>query len=325
MVSRADLGPPIETPVTRLFGIHVPIIQGAMAWLSEAPLVAAVSNAGGLGVLGASIMTAQELEVHVIEALRLTDMPVGINFPLVLGDYAEHLEMALDHGIRIVMTSAGSPAKLTPRVKQAGALCVHVVPSLRHAQRAAEAGVDALVLESVEAGGHVSPDGITAITNIPHVRRHVRLPLIAAGGIMDGAGMAAALCLGADGVQMGTRFLATAECNAHAIYKQMLLDATETDTPLHSRAVHPGRALRSPAVDAILALEGNGGSPEQVRQFIGRGRARKAAHHGNTEDGLFFSGSGACMVEDLPSAATVVARTVSECRQALARVTRIVG
>lgn len=311
--------PSFETPVTRLFGIRYPIIQGAMAWLSEAPLVAAVSNEGGLGVLGASIMSVEELEEQVVRTKELTDRPFGVNFPLVLGDYRAHLEMALRHGVRIIFMSAGSPKVLTPRIKEAGALCVHVVPSLKLAESAVKCGVDALVLESVEAGGHVSPEGITAITNIPHVARRVNVPLIAAGGIVDGYGMAAAMCLGADGIQMGTRFLATSESNAPAIYKQMLLEAEEADIPVHSKKFHPGRALRSPVINQVLELEAGDRPSEEIRSFIGRGRARKAAHFGNVEDGIFYAGAGAALLEDVISVRELFDQLLAEYAGALGR------
>lgn len=311
--------PRFDTSVTRLFGIDLPIVQGAMAWLSEAELVAAVSNQGGLGVLGASIMSVEEFEAQVVRTLELTDRPFGVNFPLVLGDYSAHLEMCLDHGVRIIVMSAGSPKKLTPRIKQAGALCVHVVPNLRLALSAEAAGVDAVVLESFEAGGHVSSEGVTALTNIPNVARRLQIPLIAAGGIADGWGMAAAMALGADGVQMGTRFLATEESNAPAIYQQLLLEAGEGDIPVYSMRFHPGRALKSPALERILAMEAAGESIEAVRKFIGRGRARKAAHDGDIEDGMFYAGASAALVHEVLPVSRLLDQLVAEYEQALGR------
>ncbi len=293
--------PKIETAITRLFGIEYPIIQGAMAWLSEAELVAAVCNEGGLGVLGASIMSVEEFEPHVVRTKELTDRPFGVNFPLVLGDYREHLEMVLSHGVRIIFMSAGSPKVLTPRIKEAGAVCVHVVPNLKLATSAVKHGVDAIVLESYEAGGHVASDGISAITNIPMVARNIQVPLIAAGGIVDGHGMAAAMCLGADAIQMGTRFLATQESNAPALYQKLLLEAEEADIPVHSKKFHAGRALRSPVINKVLKMEHDDIPIEEVRAYIGRGRAQKAAHHSNFEEGIFYAGAGAALVDDIVS------------------------
>lgn len=314
-----------DTRITRLFGIDVPIIQGAMAWLSEAELVAAVSNEGGLGVLGASIMPVEEFEQQVVRTRQLTDRPFGVNFPLVLGDYSPHLEMVLGHGVKIIVVSAGSPKLMTEKIHAAGAICVHVVPNLKLAESVSRAGVDAVVLESYEAGGHVSSEGITAITNIPNVAKKLDRPLIAAGGIVDGRGLAAALALGADAVQMGTRFLATRENNAHATYKELLLKATEFDTPVYSKQFHPGRALRSPAIDHILELETGGRSVEEIRQFIGRGRARKAAHFGNLEEGMFYSGSGAGNIDDILTVKEVFERTLAEYSEAIARLQRLAG
>jgi enoyl-[acyl-carrier protein] reductase II len=317
--------PSFDTPVTRLFGVRYPIVQGAMAWLSEAELVAAVSNEGGLGVLGASIMPVDELEQQVVRAKQLTDRPFGVNFPLVLGDYFPHLEMVLGHGVRIIVVSAGSPKLMTQRIHAAGALCVHVVPNLKLAESAVRAGVDAVVLESYEAGGHVSPEGITAITNIPAVARKLRVPVIAAGGVTCGRGLAAALALGADGVQMGTRFLATVENNAHPTYKQLLLDATELDTPVYSRQWHPGRALRSPVIEKLLAMEAAGESTEAIRAFIGRGRARKAAHFGELDTGMFYAGSGAGNVNELLTVKQVFDQVLEEYGETVSRMRRLAG
>lgn len=304
--------PIFDNAVTRLLGIDVPIIQGAMAWLSEARMVAAVCNEGGMGFLGASVMSASEFETQVLNCKELTDRPFGVNFPLVLGDYREHLEMILDHGVRVVSVSAGSPKILTPRIKKAGAISIHVVPNLKLAQKAADAGVDALVLESYEAGGHVSADQITAFTNIPNISRKVNKPIIAAGGVADGRGMAAAMALGAHGVQMGTRFLATKENNANDLYKMLLINAGETDIPVHSNAFHPGRALRSPIVKQLLKMESAGVSSEEIRNLIGRGRAKMAAHDANYEEGLFFSGSSASLIDELLSVSEVFDQMLNE-------------
>jgi enoyl-[acyl-carrier protein] reductase II len=314
-----------DTPVTRLLGIRIPLLQGAMAWLSEAPMVAAVSNQGGLGVLGASLMSVAELEAQVLATKALTTKPFGVNFPLVLGEYGEHLDMALSHGVRIIVMSAGSPRKFTARIHAAGAVCVHVVPNLKLALSALDAGVDAIVVESVEAGGHVSTEGITGFTNIPNLRAHLKVPLIAAGGITSGAGMAAAMALGADGVQMGTRFLATVENNAAPIYKQMVTGATEFDTPVYSRNYHPGRALKSPTLETILAMEKAGHGNEEVRTFIGRGRAKKAAHDGNLQDGMFYSGAGAVNITEVLTVAQVFERVLAEYAEAVARLHRLAG
>jgi len=311
--------PKFDTKVTRLFGIQYPIVQGAMAWASEAELVAAVANEGGLGVLGASIMTVDEFEQQVVRTKQLTDRPFGVNFPLVLGDYSKHLEMVLGHGVRIVVVSAGSPKLMTGRIHEAGALCAHVVPNLKLAESVARAGVDAIVLESYEAGGHVSPEGITAITNIPNVSRKLDLPLIAAGGVTDGRGLVAALALGADAVQMGTRFLATVENNAHAVYKKMLIEAGESDVPVFSTLYHPSRALKSPVVNTILSMEAKLQPSEDVRTFIGRGRARKAAHYGLIEEGMFYSGSGAGNIDEILTVKEVFTRILDEYGEVMGR------
>lgn len=301
-----------DTPATRLLDIDVPIIQGAMAWLSEAEMVAAVCNEGGMGFLGASVMSADEFEPHVRRCSELTDRPFGVNFPLVLGDYEKHLEMCLSYGVKVICVSAGSPKVLTPKIKAAGAVSLHVVPNLRLAQKAAAAGVDGLVLESYEAGGHVSSDQITAFTNIPLISRNVDLPIIAAGGIADGYGMAAAMALGADAVQLGTRFLATFENNANDLYKMLVVNAGENDAPVYSLDYHPGRALRSPFINKILELEQKGAPSAEIRKLIGRGRAKLAAHEANFDEGMFYSGASACLVDELLSVHEVFKKMLSQ-------------
>jgi enoyl-[acyl-carrier protein] reductase II len=314
--------PKFDTRITRLFGIEIPIVQGAMAWLSEPELVAAVSNQGGLGVLGASLYTPEEFEERVVRTKSLTDRPFAVNFPLVLGDFFPHLELSLRLGVKIVVVSAGSAKLMTTRIKDAGAICVHVVPNLKLAQSVERAGVDAMVLESFEAGGHVSTEGITAITNIPNVTKKVGLPVIAAGGLYDGRGLAAALALGADAIQMGTRFLATQENNAHQNYKELLVKAGEGDVPVYSMRHHPGRAMKSPVIDRILEMEATCTPNEEVRAFIGRGRARKAAD-GNLGEGMFYAGSGAGCISEVLSVEQVFDTILEEYRESVERLRRM--
>jgi enoyl-[acyl-carrier protein] reductase II len=312
--------PTFTTRATRLLGIQHPVIQGPMAWVSPPSLVAAVSNEGGLGVLAASQMPVEEVEAQVVETQRLTDKPFGINFPLLLGEYSAHLEMALARRVPVIFVSAGSPQVMTTRIKQAGATCVHVVPTLRAARAAARAGVDAVAVESLEAGGHLSAEGITGLTNIPLVSRAVEQPVLAAGGIVDGRGMAAALCLGAEAVVMGTRFLATHECNAHPVFKDRLLQAGEGDTPVFSRLHHPGRALRTPLVERVLQMERAPRTTEEIRALVGRGRARRATQLGDVEEGIFFCGAGAAQVDTLLSVREVFDQVLEGCDAALRRV-----
>ena len=231
--------------------------------------------------------------------------------------YEKHLEMCLSYGVKVICVSAGSPKVLTPKIKAAGAVSLHVVPNLRLAQKAAAAGVDGLVLESYEAGGHVSSEQITAFTNIPLISRNVELPIIAAGGIADGYGMAAAMALGADAVQLGTRFLATYENNANDLYKMLVVNAKENDAPVYSLEYHPGRALRSPFINKILELEKNGASSSEIRKLIGRGRAKLAAHKANYEEGMFYAGASACLVDELLSVREVFEKMLSQYHEAV--------
>lgn len=323
-VVHVPVRPSFDTSVTRAFGIQYPIIQGAMAWLSEAELVAAVSNEGGLGVLGAATMPVDEFEAHLLRTKALTDKPFGVNFPLVLGDYREHLKMVLSHGVRVIFMSAGSPKEYAPRIKEAGAICVQVVPNLKLAMSALKYGVDVIVLESYEAGGHVSPDGSTAITNIPNVVRRIDVPVIAAGGIVDGYSMAAAMCLGADGIQMGTRFLATKESNASAVYQQKILDAGERDVRVFSKDHHPKRALNTPVVERLLEMEQQGRPADEQRAYFGYGRAKKAAHESNHDEGVFYAGSGATNIDEVTTVRELFDQILAEYQQALGRAVGLV-
>jgi enoyl-[acyl-carrier protein] reductase II len=284
-----------------------------------------VSNEGGLGVLAVATMSPDEFEAHVVETKNLTDRPFAVNFPIVLGDFHPHLEMVLSHGVKIIFVSAGSPRMFTARIHEAGALCVHVVPSLKLALGAETAGVDALVLEGGEAGGHVSADNLPILSLVPPSARALKVPFVAAGGIVDGHGMAAAMCLGAHGVQMGTRFLATHENNAHPVYKEMLLKASESDATVYSRLHHPGRALRSPVVEKLQDMERKGHTAEEIRAVIGRGRARKAAHHGDVQEGIFFAGCGAGAIHEILTVHQVFESMLDGYQEALENARRMGG
>ncbi len=316
----------IDTRVTRLLGIRYPIFQGAMAWISRAGLVAAVSEAGGLGVLAGGTLRPSELKDELRKVTAATSRPFALNLSLTpvhpdadQGTVRTLADLALDEGVRIFVTSAGSPAVLTDELKQRGAIVIHVVPSARLAKKAEAAGVDAVVAEGYEAGGHVGHDEHTSVVLWPSAVRAVKVPVIAAGGIVDGRGMAAALAFGAEGVQLGTRFIATAESVAHASFKERIVHAEETPTAVYCKSTHPGRALKTPVVERLLALEQQGAGAEELQQVRGRGRARAGCIDGDLTEGILPCGAAAGLVGPVKSVAEVVRELVEGYAAARAR------
>ena len=300
--------PPIETRVTRLFGIRYPIVQGGMVWCSGARLAAAVSAAGGLGLVGAGSMDPDLFRRHLHKARSLTDAPVGVNLPLLKVSIEDLVRVTLDEGVRIVFTSAGSPKKYTPRFKEAGSVVVHVASTPALAVKCEAAGVDAVVVEGTEAGGHNGRDEITTFCLVPQAADAVSIPVLAAGGIADGRGLAAALCLGAEGVQVGTRFALTRESSAHEGYKAGALAAGPGATRLLLRMLVPTRMLMNPFAERILEAEARGAAPDELKTLLEGARARAGIFEGDTEEGELEIGQIAGMIGDLPSAGEVVRR-----------------
>ncbi|OGQ11123.1 MAG: hypothetical protein A2138_20855 [Deltaproteobacteria bacterium RBG_16_71_12] len=303
----------LETRVTKLLGIRYPIVQGGMAWISRAELVAAVSEAGGLGVLASGTLRPSELVDELRKVRAATGKPFAVNVSLVPAHpdadattAGTLTDIALDEGVRIFTTSAGSPAVMTEKLKKRGAIVMHVVPSARLARKAEAAGVDAVVAEGYEAGGHVGHDEHTSVVLWPSAVRAVKVPVIAAGGIVDGAGLAAALAFGAEGVQLGTRFIATTECNAHAVFKQRIAGAPETPTAVYCKSTHPGRALKTPLIDRLIELEQGGASGEELERLRGRGRSKAGCCDGDLEEGILPCGAGAGLVGRVAGVAEVM-------------------
>jgi enoyl-[acyl-carrier protein] reductase II len=267
----------MKTPITKLFGIDYPIIQGGMVWVSGGKLAAAVSRAGGLGLIGAGSMKPELLHQHINLAQGLTSRPLGVNVPLLYEKAHEQIDMALSAGIKIFFTSAGSPKTYTNYIKDHGALVVHVTSSPELAIKCEEAGVDAVVAEGFEAGGHNGRDEITTMSLIPQVRDVLKIPLIAAGGIVDGRGMLAALSLGADGIQMGTRFLMTKESSAHEKYKELLTLATSASTKTLMKATVPVRMFDNKFAREIMQIEQSFHGDllkEKLKEHLGKFRAK---------------------------------------------------
>lgn len=297
----------IDTRVMHLFGIQYPIIQGGMAHISRAELVSAVSNAGGLGLLGSSSMSPDELRAEILKTRSLTKKPFGVNIPIMSLCPEEKADVCIKEGVKIVFTAAGNPKLYTQKLKDAGIKVAHVVPSARLAEKAVSAGVDAIVCEGFEAGGHDGIEELTTLTLVPLVRRAIgKMPLIAAGGISSGEQVAAALALGADGVQIGTRFIATKECNAHSLFKQKVIEAGETGTIFVARKYRPQRILRNPFAEKIAELEASGAGGEEIRAFYGPDRGRKGALEGDWENGYFNCGQGAALIKEIKSVAEVM-------------------
>ena len=297
----------LNTSVSKLFDIKYPIIQGGMAHVSRAGLVSAVSEAGGLGLLGSSSMTPVELRKEIAEVRRLTSKPFGVNIAIMSPEPEAKVEACIKEGVKIVFTAAGNPKLYTSKLKNAGIKVAHVVPSARLAVKAVETGVDAVVCEGFEAGGHDGPDELTTLTLVPLVRRAIgSMPLIAAGGIATGEQMAAMLALGADGVQIGTLFVATVECNAHPIFKRKIVEAGEAGTVFVARRYRPQRILKNPFAEKIAAMDASAAKGDEIRDVYGRDRGRLGAIAGNWEEGYFNCGQGSALINEIKSVADVM-------------------
>jgi enoyl-[acyl-carrier protein] reductase II len=300
----------MKSRITDLFGIDFPIVQAGMVWVSGWKLATAVSKAGALGLIGSGSMEPELLRDHFRKAKAATSAPFGVNIPLVRGDADELVHVALDEHIRIVFTSSGNPAKIIPALKSKGCCVVHVVASVRHARKAVAAGADAVVAEGFEAGGHNGIDEITTLALVPQVVDAVAVPVIAAGGIADGRQMLAAFALGAEGVQMGTRFAATKESSAHERYKQAIIEANDGDTILTLKKITPVRLVKSPFALKAQQEESSGKSKEELQNLLNKRRERKGIFEGNWEEGEFEMGQSSGLIKEILPAAEVVRRTM---------------
>lgn len=293
-----------------------------MVYVSGAKLAAAAANAGCLGLVGAGSMTPELFREHLKKARTLTDKPFGVNIPLLYSRVQEQIDIALAEGVRIFFTSAGTPKTWTPYLKDKGAVVVHVTSSPELAQKCEAAGVDAVVAEGFEAGGHNGRDEITTMALIPQVADAVKIPVIAAGGIGDGRGIAAALALGADGVQIGSRFAATQESSAHDRFKAAIVQATPGATVLTMKALVPVRLLKNSFQAAVQAAEARGATKAELEELLGKGRARKGMLEGDVEDGELEIGQISGLINDLPTTAALVARLEREYAAAIENLPR---
>ena len=306
--------------ITNLFGIEYPIIAGGMVWCSGWRLAAAVSEAGGLGLIGAGSMTPEVLQEHIAKCKAATSRPFGVNVPLMKPNSAEMMEVIAQEQVPVVFTSAGSPKKWTGWLHERGIKVAHVVASSTFARKCEEAGVDAVVAEGFEAGGHNGKEETTTMCLIPAARRATHLPLIAAGGIASGEAMLAARVLGAEGVQIGTLFALTQESGAHEAFKRRCLDLKEGDTKLLLRKLSPTRLVKGGFYDAIEEAENRGASPEELLEIIGIGKTKVGIFDGDIENGELEIGQAASLLNgnDIEPVATVMQRLIFEYDQALA-------
>ena len=309
--------------ITSLFDVRYPIIQAGMVWVSGHRLASAVSNAGGLGLIGAGSMYPPVLREHIQKCRRETENPFGVNVPLFYPELEEILEIIIQEGVRIVFTSAGNPKLHTARLQDHGIRVAHVVSSVKFALKAQEAGVDAVVAEGFEAGGHNGRDETTTFTLIPMVRRAIDLPLLAAGGIATGSGMLAAMALGADGVQVGSRFAASNESSAHENFKQAVLRAKDGDTDLTLKELTPVRLIKNKFYEQVQELYRAGASKEELSALLGRARAKKGIFEGDLDNGELEIGQVAGMIDQVKPAAEIVSDLIDEFESARKRISQI--
>lgn len=309
--------------ITSLFNIQYPIIQAGMVWCSGWELVSAVSNAGGLGLIGSGSMYPEVLREHIQKCkLALsgvegtTNKPFGVNIPLLYPDIDQHIDVVISEGVKIVFTSAGNPKIWTQKLKDNGITVVHVVSNSKFAKKAQEAGVDAIVAEGFEAGGHNGREETTTLCLIPQVKQVVDIPVIAAGGIATGRAMLAAFALGADGVQIGSRFIASHEASAHINFKNRILSAVEGDTQLMLKQLTPVRLLKNDFFDAVEKAENKCASPEELSKLLGKGRAKKGMFEGDLKEGELEVGQVAALISEIKPAKEIMEEIINEYKQA---------
>ncbi len=295
-----------------MFGIEKPIIQAGMIWCSGWELASAVSNAGGLGLIGSGSMYPEVLREHIQKCKKATNKPFGVNIPLLYPNIEEHIKIVIEEGVKIVFTSAGNPKTWTNHLKGHGITVVHVVSALKFALKCEEAGVDAIVAEGFEAGGHNGREESTTMTLIPMIRKGVKLPLIAAGGIGFGSQMAAAFALGAEAVQVGSRFVASPESSAHLNFKQAVIKANEGDTQLTLKQLTPVRLIKNKFFNEVYEAEKRGASVEELNALLGRARAKKGMYEGDLEEGELEIGQVSAAIREIKPAGEIVDEIYSD-------------
>lgn len=306
--------------INQLFQIRYPIIAGGMVWCSGWRLASAVSNAGGLGLIGAGSMRPEVLKEHIEKCKAATNKPFGVNVPLLYPEIDRLMDIIAGSGVKIVFTSAGNPALWTPFLKKHQITVVHVVSNTKFARKAADAGVDAIVAEGFEAGGHNGREETTTMVLIPHVRKITDIPLIAAGGIGSGEAMLAAMCLGADGVQAGSLFAASEESSAHPLFKQRIIQAKEGDTMLMMKKTVPVRLLKNSFYDKVKEAEERGADAAELWNILGKGRAKAGMFEGNLNEGELEIGQVSATIDEIRPVADIMERMMKEFNEALSRI-----
>lgn len=289
----------IENRITQLFGIRYPIIQAGMVWVSGWKLASEVSNCGGLGLIGSGSMKPELLKEHIQKCKQATNKPFGVNIPLLRGDAAQLINAAIEENIKIVFTSAGHPGKYINTLKKNNIIVVHIVPSVKYALKSESVGCDAIVGEGVEAGGHNGVDEITTFCLIPQLTDAVKIPVIAAGGIADGRGILAAFSLGAEGVQIGTRFAVTTESSAHESYKRKVITAKDNDTVLILKKIGMARMIKNDFTSTVAKAEQNGISENDLKILLGEKRERLGIFEGDEYQGMLEAGQGSGLIKEI--------------------------
>jgi enoyl-[acyl-carrier protein] reductase II len=298
--------------ITSLFGIKYPIISGGMVWCSGWRLASAVSNAGGLGLIGAGSMHPETLREHIRKCKAATYKPFGVNVPLMYPEIDTIMDIIISEGVKIVFTSAGNPKLWTKKLQDNGIIVTHVVSSSKFALKCQEAGVDAVVAEGFEAGGHNGREETSTMVLIPQVRQSIHIPLIAAGGIGTGNGMLAAFALGAEGIQMGTRFALTRESSASQEFKELCMNLKEGDTILSLKKLSPTRMIKNDFYNAVQSAEDRGASVEEMRELLGRGRSKRGIFEGDLVEGELEIGQVSSLIDNLPTAGDVINHIIAE-------------
>ena len=308
---------PFKNRITQLFGINYPIIQAGMVWTSGWRLASAVSNAGGLGLIGSGSMYPDVLREHIRKCKAATNLPFGVNIPLLYADIDKHVSTVIEEQVKIVFTSAGNPKTWTGVLKEKGITVVHVVSSSKFAKKAEEAGCDAVVAEGFEAGGHNGREETTTMVLIPLVEKAVKIPVIAAGGIATGRQMLAAMVVGAEGVQMGSRFVTSEEASSHVQFKNAVIHAAEGDTMLSMKQLTPVRLIKNKFYKEVEDAEQRGASVEELRNLLGRARAKKGMFEGNLDDGELEIGQVSASLDSILPAGEIVKKVWQEFNEAL--------
>ncbi len=304
--------------INQLFHIQYPIIQAGMVWASGWRLASAVSNAGGLGLIGSGSMYPDILQEHIKKCKEATDKTFGVNIPLLYPDIEKHIQIVIEEKVPVVFTSAGNPATWTPLLKRNNIKVVHVVSSSRFAKKAEQAGCDAIVAEGFEAGGHNGREETTTLVLVNKVCESVAIPVIAAGGIATGRQMLAAMVLGAEAVQMGSRFVASTEASSHINFKKAVVEATEGDTMLSMKQLVPVRLIKNRFFEEVRQAETKGASAEELKNILGKGRAKKGMFEGDMEEGELEIGQSSVLIDNILPAATIIKNILTEFDMALA-------